>query len=81
VANVLLSRRCQDRRVEIRIDVDAARPPVGRVRPPDGAPIRFDGWLSLLAVLERLVEEQPVGPGQPSSATGASGATPREDRR
>jgi hypothetical protein len=80
VANVLLSRRGQDRCVEIRIDIDAARPPAGRVQPPDGAPIRFDGWLSLLAVLERLVEE-PMGSGQPSSASGLSGATSREDRR
>jgi hypothetical protein len=74
VANVSSIRRGQDRGVEIRIDVDAARPPAGRVRPPEGPPIRFDGWLALLAVLERLVEEQPADPGQPSSASGPSGA-------
>jgi hypothetical protein len=61
--------------VEIRIGVDAVRPPEGRVRRPDGAPIRFDGWLSLLAILERLAEEQPVDADQPSPASGPSGGT------
>jgi hypothetical protein len=65
--------------VEIRIDVEAARPPAGRVRPSDGAPIRFDGWLSLLAILERLLEDQAVSPGGPRSATGPSGANSRAD--
>jgi hypothetical protein len=80
VANVLSLARRQDRGMEIRIDVDAARPPGGRVRPPDGAPVRFDGWLSLLAILERLVEERPVGPGRPGSASGPSGAESPEDQ-
>jgi hypothetical protein len=36
VANVVFAGGGQDRRVEIRIGVDAARPPAGRVQPPDG---------------------------------------------
>jgi hypothetical protein len=44
--------------MEIRIDVEAASPPAGRIRPPSGAPIPFAGWLSLMAALERVLEQQ-----------------------
>jgi hypothetical protein len=43
--------------VEITIDVDERRPLAGRVWVRGGAPAGFAGWLALLALLERLVEE------------------------
>jgi hypothetical protein len=60
--------------VEIRIDVDGATA---------GGPGAAAGWRAdplrrlafLLAILELLAEEQPVDAGQPSSASGPSGAT------
>jgi hypothetical protein len=49
--------------VEIRIDVDELRPPVGQVRRVGaGEPIPFSGWLDLIRALERVFDELDEGP-------------------
>lgn len=44
--------------VEIRIEVEERRPLAGRLSVRGGPPVRFVGWLALLGLLERLVEER-----------------------
>ena len=54
--------------VEIRIDVQERLPLAGRVRVDGRAPARFEGWLALLAILDRVVEA-----GLASAADGFGG--------
>jgi hypothetical protein len=44
--------------VEIRIEFLELSPVAGRVGAGDRAPDHFAGWLALLALLERLVDEE-----------------------
>ena len=58
VANVSWRRQEQTGGVDIRIEVEHRRPLAGRVWPAGHAPAPFAGWLELLAVLERLLDEK-----------------------
>jgi hypothetical protein len=56
------------------IGVDAGRRPVGSVRPEGGAPIAFEGWLSLMAAISgclagavTMPELAPGMPGEPAA--------------
>ncbi|MBW3662327.1 MAG: hypothetical protein KY469_04430 [Actinobacteria bacterium] len=46
---------------EVIIEFDAAQPPAGRVITPVGE-LSFEGWLSLLSLLEHVASE--LGPDQ-----------------
>jgi len=47
------------RRMDITIELHERNPPAGRVRVDGRPPTPFAGWLTLLAILERVVEDQP----------------------
>ena len=49
------------KRLVIELD-QAADAPRGSVSDPDGAPMRFDGWLQLLAALEQLIPRPDADP-------------------
>jgi hypothetical protein len=48
--------------MEIRIELLQLQPLAGRVRAGGGAPDHFGGWLALLALLERVVQDELASP-------------------
>jgi len=57
-----MTRRARDAtlgRMDITIEVHDRHPPAGRVRVDGRPPTPFAGWLTLLAILERIVDDQP----------------------
>jgi hypothetical protein len=55
--------------MDLRLEVDGCRPVTGRVLVEGAEPLEFTGWLTLLALLERLVE----GEGSDAVADGLGG--------
>lgn len=62
LTNVLSRRGGHAQDMEIRIELLQLRPLAGRVRAGARAPDDFAGWLALLALLERLVEDELASP-------------------
>jgi hypothetical protein len=61
--------------VEVRLEICAGKPVTGWVHAAGGEPVRFTGWLALLAVLERLVApEASLPPGAGGQAAGGQAA-------
>ena len=78
--------------MEVRLEIYGGQPVTGWVHAAGGEPVRFTGWLALLAVLERLVDAggspRPTGGlgGQAATAaparwTSAQQAAPSQDRQ
>ena len=63
-------RSCQAwKDMDLRLEVDGRRPVTGYVLVEGAEPLAFTGWLTLLALLERLVE----GDGSDAVADGLGG--------
>ena len=62
VANVSPRWLRHDRGVEIQIEIESRSPFTGSVRAGHAAAAPFVGWLSLLAMLERLVASLEAAP-------------------
>lgn len=50
--------------VLIHLQIDAEKPPVGRVGPAGGPQRPFAGWLELLRALSELLGEEQLGDGR-----------------
>jgi len=48
--------------VNVRLEVTGGQPVIGLVEVEGAEPVPFTGWLSLLALLERLAESPPSEP-------------------
>ena len=86
LTNVFWRRGGHAHEMEVRIELLQLRPLVGRVRVGGRAPDHFEGWLALLALLERVVQDELTRPADgllaaPLAQRRQRSATKSEPRR
>ena len=51
--------------VKVTLELYRGRPVTGRLYADGAEPVAFTGWLTLMALLENLVEDEPAGACRP----------------